>query len=258
MLENNKHILHWKGTGFGEPLVMSMVARIIRDNGIPNVFFKESRKTAGLLEDTVPTTFSEDNCIWHRFVYSIDNPKPILQQYLDYYSKVFNKKLEQTINYVPVKYHDIPEIPSYDVVIHSRTGDFTPYKQWCYFPTLKKMLEKSGIRFIDLAEHPIFGIEYLNWANKAKLYVGLDTGPSHYVSQFVQGRCLILQGGFVTYEYWASPYNYEHIQVEDIPCRPCFLSWNKIAEGNRCKLCNKCMMEIDPLVVFDKVREMLK
>lgn len=117
---------------------------------------------------------------------------------------------------------------------------------------------KDKISFIDLAEKPIYGIEYLNYVNKAKLYVGLDTGPSHYISQFMRNRCLIIHGGFVTFEYVFSLYGYDRIQIEDMPCRPCFLSWQQIAAGNKCKYCNKCMMEIDPSVVMDKIREMLK
>lgn len=257
MSENNKHVLYWVGRGFGEPLILSLVAKILRDNNI-DAYYKESRKTQGLTDDALQINFNDSSCAYHTWSYDIKNSKSIMQQYIDHYSDVFNKKIEITRNYIPVKYHDIANTQAYDVAIHSQTGDWTPYRNWPYFAVLKILLAKDKISYIDLAEKRIYGIEYLNYVNKAKVYLGLETGPSHYVSQFAKNKCLILQGGFSTFDFWASSYCYERIQIDDVACRPCFISWKDIVAGNKCKSCNKCMFEIDPIAVFEKIREMLK
>lgn len=256
MSEKIKDIIYWKGKGFGESLILSRLVNILQDNGI-NVFFKEGRKTQGLIENSFPITYDDKNYNLLAWDYDIKIKKSIMQQYIEKAENYFNKRIQITKDYIPVKYYDISEIGSFDVILHSKTGNWTPYRNWAYFTELKILLKRNKITALDLAEYPIYGIKYLNYVNKSKLYVGLETGPSHYISQFMRGRCLILQGGFSTYDFWASSYGYEHLEI-DIECKPCFINWENILNGKKCQFCNKCMMNIDPIVVFDKIKEMLK
>ena len=83
---------------------------------------------------------------------------------------------------------------------------------------------------------------------------------AHYVSRFANGKALIINGGYVAFEFWSHPYDFEVIQLsdEDLPCRHCLL--NKHARQNENKVCEnnqRCTREISAKMVFDKIEERL-
>ena len=180
-------------------------------------------------------------------------------QYITHYSDLFERPLKIYRNYIPVKYYEIPEVRQVDVVFNKNTGPYTPYKKWPYFDELCKLFDQHKITHINLDRdwRETYGIKCLNYVRKAKVYLGLDTGMSHYVSRFANGKALIIQGGFNYFERWSWLYDYEAIQIEDMPCRPCRILKKDVKQGNKCPYDNRCMKEIDPQWVFDKVCERL-
>ena len=80
---------------------------------------------------------------------------------------------------------------------------------------------------------------------------------AHYVSRFANGKAMILNGGFVTFNFWANLYDYEHIHVEDVPCRPCYLNYLDVENGKGCEYNNRCMGEITVDMVLSRIRERL-
>lgn len=251
----------WPGRGFGEQLLLARVTAILIDNGI-DVVFKERQKVADLVDCkkiAYGETTEQDIYEPHIWFYSINDRTPIVLQYLKHFEEVFEKKIEMTRPTVPVVFYKM-EVPEYDVVLHTNTGSWSIYRMWPYFGELEKLLDQQNITYIDIANRQkhgrVGGIQYLNYVDNAKLYVGLETGPSHYVSSIAGNKTFIIQSGFAEYNFWSYGYQYNHIEV-DVPCRPCFLNTNDIKNGNGCKYNHRCMKEISPKDVFNKIERML-
>jgi len=256
----------WKGRarGLGEPLVMTWVAAVLQDNGI-NAYFEE-RPRLGHFSPIDPDIALRNRDYKYKASWSYD-PKdrmPIHLQYIRHFEQYYGP-IEvdwKKRNHVPVKFYEIPETRSVDVVLNTHTGKFTRYKWWPFYPELKKMLRNAKISFIDLDENwkLTYGIKCLNFVKRAKLYIGLDTGMAHYVSRFANGKALIINGGYVAFEFWSYPYDFEVIQLpdEDLPCRHCLL--NKHARQYENKVCefeHRCLREISPEMVFNIIEERL-
>ena len=91
------------------------------------------------------------------------------------------------------------------------------------------------------------------------MYLGLDTGTSHYVSKFANGKALIIQAGFNLFNWWAYTYDYDMITAE-VKCslRPCFLNMKYIKKGEGCPYDVRCMKQITVKKVFYEVRKRLR
>lgn len=258
-------VLYWPGhrRGLGEPLIMGWVTQVLVDNGIPALFQQHDRM-ARLSPLACPTLDRErlpEKYRKHRWLYNgRADSTPIHVQYLNHYSQLFEKELTVYKHYVPVKFYKIPEVRQADVVVNTRTGKYTPYKKWPYFKQLFELFKKNGITWINLDRdwRQTYGIRGLNYVKKAKLYLGLDTGMSHYVSRFANGKALIIQSGFTpSFEFWAWPYDYEYIEVKDLACKGCLINKHDIKQGIECRYNYRCMAEITPEQVFKKVVSML-
>jgi hypothetical protein len=153
----------------------------------------------------------------------------------------FNLRLiEKTI---PIRFQDDPSVPALDIVLNTRTNDWTPYKHWPYWAELKRSFSRLNLSFVDLDEHKIQGNVSLNYAAKARLYLGLDTGMSHYVSPLVQ-RGIIIQSGYNSFEFW---HNYQFTAASvDVPCAKCFLRTG-------CPNDHRCMRELTAEKILDRV-----
>lgn len=252
----------WPGRGFGEHLIIAKVTSILVDNNL-DVILKERYKIAGLVDCKKIPYLSDstkyDEYEKHIWFYNIQDRTPIILQYIKHFEEVFERKIEVTRGTIPVIFYKM-EVPTYDIILHTNTGGWSIYRVWPYFDELKSLLDKHKISYIDIADRKkhgrIGGIQYLNYVNNAKLYVGLETGPSHYVSSITKNKTLIIQSGFAEYNFWAYGYQFEHIQIE-VPCRPCFLNINNIKEGKGCPYNHKCMAEIGPQDVFNRIEKML-
>ena len=259
---NKKLCIIWPGKGFGEQLMLARVTSILTDAGIDAVF-KERYKVAKLVDcNKIP--YLDDIKKYkeyapHIWLYDINDRTPIIVQYIKHFEEIFERKIEITRDHVPVIFYKI-DTPTYDVILHTNTGSWSIYRMWPFFEELMKLLDKQGITYIDIANRKkhgrIGGIQYLNYVNNAKLYVGLETGPSHYVSSIAKNKTLILQSGFAEYNFWAYMYQFDHLEVE-VPCRPCYLNVNDIRDNKGCPHNHKCMREISPQDVFNKIEKML-
>ena len=145
----------------------------------------------------------------------------------------------------PVKMVLDDRVPSVDIAICSRSGYWSPYRDWPSFPRLKVLLTDAKLRWHDLSESGIRGNECLNYVRKAKLYLGLETGMSHFVSS-VARRGLILQSGYSCFEYW-STYGYSYL-CRHVACSPCFLT-----HVNECPHMHRCMTEITAEMVLQAI-----
>ncbi|MHA2009885.1 MAG: hypothetical protein ACXADW_10825 [Candidatus Hodarchaeales archaeon] len=253
------YVLYWPGRGWGEALILSMVTCILNDHGV-EALFRQHGKTKGLLDcqlvdiENWPKNFKKIS--WFYDGIKREHNIPIMIQYMDYYSKLTGKEIKLTRDHVPVKFIELPNIPSTDVFMCTETGPYAPYRQWPYFDELKELLKASDISYVDMHKQKIWSMECLNYAKKCKLYLGLDTGVSHYVSKYANDKALIIQGGYLEFEYWSYPYRYDCIQV-DVPCRPCFINRKHIAKGIQCQRDHECMRTIEPEVVLDRIKEKL-
>jgi hypothetical protein len=163
------------------------------------------------------------------------------------FRKKFNikKTIQLYLNHIPVRFKKLVEIPIYDVVIVSETGYWTPYRNWPYFQELKELFDKNCISYIDVSIEKIRNNLLLNYVDNSKLYLGLETGASHYVSKVSNGKTLILQSGYTNFNYWAEMYDYSYLNV-DLDCAPC---WKR--EG--CSH-HKCMNTLKAINVFEEVK----
>jgi len=178
-------------------------------------------------------------------------------------------------NYVPVKFKVDDSIAPYDVVIVSTCGAFAQgTKSWPHFAELKKMLDRQKISYMDLGEMPFDWTnnpELLhkinNWLYKCKVFIGLDTGATHYATGILAKKQkkeanFVLQSGFSTFNHWALQYGdlFTPIQVE-VECRPCVLPYPtekySIPSGlnllDHCPNNHKCMRALRPETVFELV-----
>jgi len=256
--------LGWKGRpqGIGDPMMIAWFVTILRDNGV-NAYFIE-RPRLGRLSPIDPAITLRDKSSKYNVYWKADahDQTPIHLQYIRHFEQYYGPlKVDwEKRNHVPVKYYEISKIPAVDVVLNTKTGNFTMYKLWPYFPELKILLRKAKISFIDLDKDwkETYGIRCLNYIRKAKLYIGLDSGMSHYVSRFANGKALIINGGYVTFKFWSHPYDFEVIQVEDLPCGHCLLNKYQGKVNNRfCEYDQRCMREISPEQVFNRIEERL-
>ncbi len=251
-------ITKWHGTGFGEAVYASLFCHILNDNGIKSVF--RPRKSTWELMD-VPLYDpekhdTEKGWVWWHWKYE-KSDVPIMQQQANRVSEWLKKEIIINRDHVPVIFEEM-DVPEVDVVMNTKTSHWTPYKLWPYFDELKIKMAKLGITYYDFDVSETYGIECLNMVKKAQIYLGLDSGMAHYVSRFANGKTLILSGGFVTFEFWAYLYDYEPVQIEDVPCRPCFKSKHYIKRGEGCPFDNRCMTEITVDMVMNKICERLK
>lgn len=252
-------LLYWTGQskGLGEPMVLGWMTQTLVDNGIPALFQQRPRlkRFSPLACPVLDPRWMPKKIKKHRWYYEKTDSAPIHVQYLYHYSNLVEQPLKVYQNYVPVKFFDMPEVRSVDVVVNTKTGGYTPYKRWSHFKDLFKLFRRYGISYInlDLDWRETYGIKCLNYVKKAKVYLGLDTGMSHYVSIFANGKAIILNGGYVPFNRWAWLYDYEVIQIDDMPCRPCQINKYDIRKGIKCRYKNRCMTEIDPQTVFERI-----
>ena len=247
--------IKWRGRGFGEQLILAWLTQILVDNGVDAVF-NEKQRVKGLINCPIFDSEIHKNISNHRGDYTtIDIPLHL--QHILKCEKYLNRKLKITRNYIPVTFHEIPEIPAVDVVMCTRAGGWTPYRNWPYFNELKKLFDNHRISYVDLNANRIYNHECLNYVKRCKLYIGLDTGTSHYVSKFANGKALILHSGFSPLKWAFTPYEYSFLSGGVYNCAPCWINKRHIKAGNECKFNHKCMKEIKPERVFDVALEYL-
>ena len=248
----------WTGFGFGDRLMAGWMVRILIDNGF------NAHGGRNKYSDLIDCPeFPDSDCEIRKIKLNNtirDGPgceTNLIDQKLDRIAEVVGKKLVVGDHFIPVKYEDIPQVKGVDVAICSTTGNYSIYRNWPYFDELKSMLDNNGITYLDMDNpgpgmHPWRSHWVLNCVNKSKLYLGLETGTSHYVSKYAAGKALILQSGYTDFEYWAKYYDYDKISMH-VDCSPCFL--NKFKPP--CPHEHKCMSDLCPEAVFEVIQQKL-
>ena len=217
------YYIYRTSTAIGDYMITAFFVRLLNDNGIQA--FYSSQPYYELV--AVPKTMAIDKSK----LFLIDYPSKedefdfgedtstvsIMQHMIRRFKQTFNinKDIKIKTHYVPINFVDIPKIEGTDVAMVTQSGHWTPYRNWPYFEELKKELNNYNIKYIDISKENIKNQECLNWVKKSKLYLGLETGTSHLVSQVVNNS-LIIQSGYTHNNFW-NFYNYDYIS-HDVDC----------------------------------------
>ena len=248
----------YNGTAFGDNLFSAYVTKVLQKHGYDARL--DNSRIASLVD--CPIFVKEDElsdhqiktfgCIRKNRTGSQTTDKfTVYSDLLKEFSEQFSieDEIKASLNYVPVKFNYDASVCSCDVAMVTETGWWTPYRNWPYFDELKEMLSAASISYIDLSQENIRGNLALNVVRNCKLFLGLETGVSHYVSKFANGKALILQSGYTPFKYWAGVYDYKYMNFP-VSCSPC---WKRsdCAEHN-------CMVLISAESVYQSIVEELK
>lgn len=242
-----------KGNAFGDNLLSGWFCRILNDNGIEAHYhhdrgFPTHEYVPGLTLKQPGIQYWE-----YEFTYvgawDINRLKPdlgFMEWLLDDFRRAYSIKtpLVRRDYWLPVNYKDDPRISGVDVVINSKTSQWVKLRDYPWFDGVKQGLTQAGIRWIDLDAQNIRGNDALNHVKKSILYLGLETGMSHYVSSVVN-KSLIIQSGFTNHKFW-NHYGYDIVEHR-VGCSPCQLRYSP------CPHNHGCMNGLEPAVVIERV-----
>lgn len=244
-----------RDNAFGDVLMAGMAVATLNDHGVKTALITTNHAAASLVY--VPKmTENPDNWqeVWFEYEsFRHDTSTSYIQGWLNKFSQVWlgGSPIKLTRRSVPVYFTPIPDTPVYDVAIGSLTGNWTLYKSWPHYDRLKQLLDRNGLTWIDLDKSGVFNNECLNIVRKCGVYLGLDTGRSHYVSSEAAGKTLILHSGFSGFNQWCV-YDYEVIEKK-VECSPCYLN----VMMPPCPNGFKCFNDIRPEFVVERIIEKL-
>ena len=249
---NEIYKVFWGGDGFGDHLLSAWVVNILNFNNIPAVF-QAPREIQNLVNCS-----DWEPCLSRRSLKPIKlnrtkrkNPNfTILTDLIDFFLSQADEKIPLGDIDIynaphPLRYKNKPHLKGYDISLVTETGPWTPYRNWPYFNDLKKLFIKNDISFIDLSREKIKGIDFLNYVTKSKVYLGLETGASHYAAPYIKKKGIIIQSGYCDFRYWAAHYDYEFLHYP-VNCSPC---WKRTDCGHD----HICMTHISATDVYNKV-----
>jgi hypothetical protein len=236
-----------KSRTFGDACLACLFTRILCDNGIDAVLKLTGRSDIYSLFDC--PNYNRDYRRAKRFQFSYEDNRSqnFIKTAIEKFRERYKILVSLTRTTVPVHYTEM-NIQPVDIVLGTKTGGWTRYRNWPYWERFKEMLNDNKLSFIDLDKNEIRGMACLNYVKHCKAYVGLDTGMSHYVSSVAGGKTLILQSGFNKFEHW-STYDYKYLSYS-VPCSPCNLQ-------KGCPISHECMVKLTPEMVFKSLTEML-
>lgn len=206
------YIIH-RDEAFGDVMMAGLVVAVLNDNGYQACLDNFGH---GNLLDCPKYAGEAGEHVWFEYE-SVRQTSTV--SYVENFLQRFGP-LKLTRRAVPVKFEEMA-VPHYDVALGTKTGPWTPYRNWPSFPQLKECLDKRGLTWIDLDEQNKNGNECLNIIKQCGVFVGLETGRSHYVSSVGAGKTLIIQSGYTPSRQWCV-YDYDFIE-KAIPCSPCYL-----------------------------------
>jgi hypothetical protein len=242
----------YSGRGFGDKLLAAFLSLILRDNGL------EAYRKKGFPYNLVMHSFEKSknvDAMIYRFGYLNIKPINILRQNIDNLQNKLGSTLNITRTAIPIDYPDMPAISGMDIVIHSKVGRWSKYKEWPFFDEFKEELYKRNVSYIDAADilkRYGTGIKgsyaCLNYVAKSRLCLALDSGFSHLISSVGAGKTFILQSGYTLKSFW-STYDYKFISFP-VPCSPCYLS---TFHGDKCFNEHQCMRKISVTKVIQEL-----
>ena len=198
------YLIKRTGNALGDFMMAAFFVKLLNDNGI------EAKYHKSWYADLVNVDKGIEGIEFY-FDYSsnlnpyfpvFDKTKSIIELVSGRFKNKFNIKEELKIltPYVPVNYTEHSDIRGVDVSLCTKSGVWSKYRDWPFFNQLKHELAKRKISFIDLTQNRIFNNTCLNYVKKSKVYVGLETGTSHYVPQ-VANNGIIIQSGYSFFDY---------------------------------------------------------
>lgn len=255
---NTIYRITYHGKAFGDNLFSAYITKVLQQHGIDACL--DNPRIADLVDcplfiqgdDLIDQEIKTFNCVrQNRTGFQTPKQFTVYSDLLHEFSKQFSIECQigTVLDHVPVKFSLDRSIGWHDVAMVTETGWWTPYRNWPYFSELKKMLSAASISFIDLSMEQIRGNLALNYVRNCKLFIGLETGVSHYVSKFANGKALILQSGYSPFSYWAGTYNYRCVNIP-VTCSPC---WKR----SGC-LEHKCMTLLRAEYVFKSILKALE
>ena len=239
--------------GFGDQLMASYYVHMLRSNHINAVLDSPVSHLCQCpsYDPNAHKHYSTYDCEFRWGHPDNDSIQP-LGNFMDRFIVNFNKNFHTNAkrvfkkNYIPVKFKEDKKVESFDVVICSNTKPYIPYRKWSRFPQLKKLLKKMNISYKDITDTRDY--ECLTYIKRSKVYLGLETGMSHYVSQYANGKGVIIQSGYCNPNHW-SIYDYEFIQ-NHTSCEYCY-------KRSGCENNHECM-NISPERVLSVLERYIK
>lgn len=243
-------VIHRPGIHFGDKILAGFFTTILNDNGIEAYFFDEDPNIGALLD--VPLWDGTSNYEWWRFNYRIEHAwdgRGILRKAIDNFRNDFSiiSNIQCTRSAVPVRYDPDPLPPTYCVSMCLDSGHWSPYRSWPYKIQLQAALSAAGISWIDLKNPALLGADLLRQVAATQLFLGVETGVSHFVSSVVK-KALIIQSGYSNIDFW-SVYKFDYMAI-DCACKNCFLR-------RGCPHDNLCMTEITVEQVLERIKRLL-
>lgn len=246
--------IYYSGDAFGDNLFSAYLTNTLIKNGYQT--YLDNSKISHLVECPIfdANKFEESevesfDCVRNnRTGLQTYNKFNVFSDLVSEFKKKFNitTPIHLYLDHIPVRFKKLVNIRSYDVVLVSDTGYWTPYRKWPYFKELKELFDRNSISFIDVSKEEIKDNLLLNYVDNAKLYLGLETGASHYVSKIAKGKTLIIQSGYTSFKYWAEMYDYE-CKYYEVSCAPC---WKR----KGC-LHHSCMYKLDAKLIFNEIKK---
>jgi hypothetical protein len=253
----NIYRIYYSGDAFGDNLFSAYLTKTLNDNGFKA--FLDNPIIGHLVDcpkfnevELDSDSINSFDCVRrNRTGLQTKNRFNVYSDLIEEFRKEFKieKQIKIKDNHIPVNFHKLKNTPSFDVILVTETGYWTPYRNWPYFKELKKEFEKFNISYLDASEAGIRNNTLLNYIDNTKLYIGLETGASHYVSKVSNGKTLILQSGYTDFSYWAEIYDFDYLSI-DVKCSPC---WKR--EGCEHHICMKSLSTNE---VVNKVLKILK
>lgn len=239
-----------RNVSFGDVMMAGLAVATLNDYGVTAALETSEYKYKKVI--SVPQFNESQKPNWEKHFFKYEHFRKdqvnYVQEWLDRFSSICGVKAKITRKEVPVFFSTILGMQKYDVAINSQTGDWSPYRVWPHFEKLKTMLDKANLTWLDLDDKKVYNNECLNVIKNSKLYLGLDTGRSHYVSSQAKGKTLIIQSGNNNKIQWCN-YDYDFIE-QKVGCSPCYLR-----EG--CQYSHDCMTKIQPEYVFERIIDKL-
>lgn len=234
------------GKPIGDILLASLFVHVLNDNGIEAVF----DGTTSIINCPKPN--ENENYVKYEFVYKNEVDKSILESAMIFFTEKFGitKKININRSFIPINFVRQP-CDSFDVVLVTKSGFWSEIRNWPFFDELKEMLSKNNITWKDITSEK--DNNFLNFIDKAKVFITLETGSSHLASQLItKKKTLLIQSGYSKNSFWNS-YAYDTVIANDISCSPCFLRTLQ-----HCKNGHNCMKKISVNEIFKKIQNKLE
>ncbi len=118
---------------------------------------------------------------------------------------------------------------------------------------IEPLKEKERIRLVSLIGRTSLG-ELSVWIRNAKAIISNDSSPIHFASAFDIPTVMVYGATIPAFGYSTLSSQQRIVEVKDLNCRPC-----GIHGGNSCPKSHfKCMLDQDPLKIFNSLEEIIR